>query len=209
MRGVCMRLSPVRGTYTRAFGSGRVLEGLFDLLRQRHQGLRERHGGPGEHRPRHRGRRVRVSRRGQRFRQEHHRADAPQGDRALRGHDPRKRRKALGDTAPLRAQAPQEHRVRLPGLQAPAQQDGRRERCLRDGGDGAASALDPHEGAPDPGTRGAPGQVEQVPRPALRRRAAAGLHRAGVRGAAADPHRGRAHGEPGPGHERRDHAAPA
>ena len=89
------------------------------------------------------------------------------------------------------AAAPQ-HRQRVPGLQAAAQPHGVRERRLRPGGDRQAQARDPPAGPGGARPRRPRRQGGALPRPAVRRRAAARVGGQGVRQPAADPPRRRA-----------------
>ena len=89
-------------------------------------------------------------------------------------------------------------------------QDGLRERRVRARGHRHAAARDPAGGrAGARARRASPGQAQQLPGPALGRRAAADGDRPGARPRPADHHRGRADGEPRPGHQLGDHPAPA
>ena len=117
------------------------------------------------------------------------------------GHDLRERHETLDDTPSPGAPSSPKHRVCVPGLQTLAEQDRVRERGVRNGGYGAEKAFHPGKSPGDTGHRGPHRQGGQVPGATLRRGAAAGLHRPGLRFAATDPDRRRADRQPGPGDE--------
>ncbi len=104
------------------------------------------------------------------------------------------------------AAAPQ-HRHRLPGLQAAPRPHRLRQRRLRAAGDRRQPRRDPRAGAGDPAPGRPLDQAPQLPRPALRRRAAARLDRPRLRQPPAAAARRRAERQPRPGHLDRDHAA--
>ena len=102
---------------------------------------------------------------------------------------------------------PPQHRRRLPGLQAPAEPHRVRERRLRALGHRRVAQGDPGEGAGHPAPHRPLAEAPQLPRPALRRRAAARVGRARVREPPAAPAGRRADGQPRPDDVDRDHAA--
>ncbi len=116
--------------------------------------------------------------------------------------------KDIGALTPLEGPVPApQHRLRLPGLQAPPQQDGLRERRLRPRGDRPAPARRHRPRCPQIlDLVGLAKKTENLPDRALRRRAAAGVDRPGVRQPAADPPGRRAHRQPRPDHLGRHHA---
>ena len=97
-------------------------------------------------------------------------------------------------------------RHRLPGLQAPPEQDGLRERRLRPRGSRSTPGGHPAPGRAGPRPRRPRRQGRPLPPPALGRRAAAGLGRPGLRQPAPDSPRRRADGKPRPGDVGGDHA---
>ena len=153
------------------------------------------------------GRRVRLPRRGDRLGQVDDHAPAHQGARALVGHDPGggpRHRRGHAQAGPL---LPAQPRRRLPGLQAAAQPDAVRQRRLRAPGHRRQPARDPREGPRHPAPDGPLDEAPQLPRPALRRRAAARLGRARVRQPPAAAAGRRADRQPRPRDVHRDHAA--
>ena len=153
-------------------------------------------------------RRLRVPGRLDRIREVDRHAAADQGarpDRAARSASPattldeitRKRDPVL----------PPQHRRRLPGLQAAAEPHRVRERRLRAAGHGRRAQGDPRQGAGHPAADRAVDQAPQLPRSAVRRRAAARLDRARVRQPPAAAAGRRADREPRPGDQHRHHAA--
>src|SRR3954468_376757 len=106
---------------------------------------------------------------------------ADQGDRGDVRLDPRRRARAVGDPAQQGPVLPAQRRRRVPGLQAAAEPQRPRQRGLRAAGHRWDAARDPREGARHPAPDRTRDQAPQLPRPALRRRAAACLGRARVR----------------------------
>ena len=98
-------------------------------------------------------------------------------------------------------------RHRLPGLQAAAEPDRLRQRRLRAAGDRRAALADPPQGPRDPAPGRPAGEDPQLPRRALRRRAAARRDRPRVRQPPAAPARRRADRQPRSRDLDRDHAA--
>ena len=178
-----------------------------DRVPRGHEDLHERRRGRRRrlvHRP---PRRVRVPRGLDRLGQVDAHPPAHQGDRADRGHDPRRRARPGGDLAREDAALPAQPRRRLPGLQAPAQPHGARQRRLRAAGHRRHAQGDPRQGARHPAPDRAVDEAPQLPRAALRRRAAARLDRARVRQPPAAAAGRRAHRQPRPRDLDRDHAA--
>ena len=119
-------------------------------------------------------RRVRVPRRLDRLGQVDADAAADQGARADRRRDPRRRPRPRRDHAQEGAVLPPQHRRRLPGLQAAA----RTARSTTTSPTRCRSPAqlaqgDPRQGARHPAPHRPGDQAPQLPRPALRRRAAA------------------------------------
>ena len=171
------------------------------------QGLPGRPHGARPGLPGDRPRRVRLPRRPDRLRQVDADQDAdPRARRHRRlGQDRRPgHRQAAGEEDP--AAAPQ-HRHRLPGLQAPPRPHRLRQRRLRAAGDRRQPRRNPRAGAADAAPGRALDQDPQLPRPALRRRAAARLRRPRLRQPPAAAAGRRAERKPRPGHLDRDHAA--
>ena len=102
---------------------------------------------------------------------------------------------------------PAQHRRRLPGLQAAAEPHGARQRRLRAPGHRQLAQGDPRQGAGHPAPDGPLHEAPPLPRPALRRRAAARQHRARVRQPPAAAAGRRADRQPRPRDLDRDHAA--
>ena len=100
-----------------------------------------------------------------------------------------------------------QHRHRLPGLQAAARPHRLRQRRLRAAGDRRQPRRNPRAGAGDPAPGRPLDQAPQLPRPALRRRAAARLDRPRLRQPPAAAARRRAQRQPRPGHLDRGDAA--
>ena len=109
--------------------------------------------------------------------------------------------------APQGAVLPAQRRRRLPGLQAAAQPHGARQRRLRAAGHGQLAQGDPRQGARHPAPDRALDEAPQLPRPALRRRAAARLGGARLRQPPAAAAGRRADRQPRPRDLDRDHAA--
>ncbi len=128
--------------------------------------------------------------------------DPTEGVIRVAGHD------LTRDHPPAGPVLPAQHRRGLPGLQAPAQPDGVRQRGLRAPGDRRHAQGDPGQGAGHPAPDRAVAQAAQLSRPALRRRAAARVDRPGVREPSAPAAGRRAHRQPRPGDEHRHHASP-
>ena len=154
-------------------------------------------------------RRVRLPRRLDRLGQVDDHAPAHQGaraDRAARSASPAAT--SPRSTRKQGAVLPAQHRRRLPGLQAAAQPHGATTtsptRCRSTGG---IAQGDPREGARHPAPHRPLDEAPQLPRPALRRRAAARLGRARVRQPPAAAAGRRADRQPRPRDVDRDHAA--
>ena len=150
---------------------------------------------------------VRVPRRLHRLGQVHRDATAHQGVRGDRGPDPCGREGPLGDHAQEDPLLPTQHRCRLPGLQAPAQPHGARQRRVRAAGDRREPPSDPQHRARHPAPHGSVDEAAQLSGPAVGRRAAARRRRARVRQPSAAAARRRADRQPRPRHLDRDHAA--
>ena len=171
-----------------------------------------KHYAARRHRPRSghvldRPRGVRVPRRQHRIGQVDRDAAADQGTRADRGPDHRRRTRSLGDHPQAGPVLPPQHRRRVPGLQAAPEPHGVRQRRLRAPGDRRRPARDPGQGSGHPPAHWPLDEAPQLPRPALRRRAAARVDRAGVRQPSAAAAGRRADRKPRPGDEHRHHAA--
>ncbi len=152
-------------------------------------------------------RRVRLPGRPDRLRQvdPDQAADPRAGrDRGQRQDRRPRHRRAAGEEDPAAAA---QHRHRLPGLQAAARPHRLRQRRLRAAGDRRQPRRDPRPGAGDAAPRRPLDQAPQLPRPALRRRAAARLDRPRLRQPPAPAARRRAERQPRPGHLDRRHAA--
>ena len=154
-----------------------------------------------------RSRGVRVPRRLDRLRQVDGDAAADQGARADRGYDPRRRPRPVRDHAQADPVLPPQRRRRVPGLQAAPEPDRVRQRRLRAPGDGRHAPRDPQQGARHPAAHRPLDEAPQLPRPAVRRRAAARLDRARVRQPPAAAAGRRADRQPRSGDEHRHHAA--
>ena len=181
--------------------------GADHRAQRRHQGLPGRPHGARPGLAGDRPRRVRLPRRPDRLRQVDPDQDADPRARGHRGRGqdrrPRHRRPA-GEEDPAAAA---QHRHRLPGLQAAPQPHRLRQRRLRAAGDRRQPRRNPRAGAGDPAPGRPLDQAPQLPRPALRRRAAARLDRPRLRQPPAAAARRRAQRQPRPGHLDRDHAA--
>src|SRR5204862_6800473 len=101
-----------------------------------------------------------------------------------------------------------QHRLRVPRLQAPPEQDGLRERRVRDGGHRPTAPRRAGAGSTGARPRRSREEGRAVPVGAVGRRAAACVHRARLREPSPDPARRRAHWEPRPGDDSRHHADP-
>ena len=134
-------------------------------------------------------------------------APAHQGARADLGDDPRRRPRPGRDHAQEGAVLPAQPRGRLPGLQAAAQPHGARQRRLRAAGHRQLAQGGPRQGARHPAPHRPVDEAAPLPRPALRRRAAARLGGARVRQPPAAAAGRRADRQPRSRDLDRDHAA--
>ncbi|CAA9467992.1 MAG: Cell-division-associated, ABC-transporter-like signaling protein FtsE, partial [uncultured Rubrobacteraceae bacterium] len=179
---------------------GRVPRGLEDVRVRRH--------GPRGRLLLDPARGVRLPRRPDGLGQVDDHAAPHQGARAVRGRDRRGGPRAGLHHPPQGPVLPPQPRRGLPGLQAPAQPHGVRQRRLRAAGHGPLAQGHPREGPRHPAPDGPGHEAALLPRPALGRRAAARGGRPGVRQPPAAPARRRADGQPRSRDLRRDHAAP-
>ncbi|CAA9242003.1 MAG: Cell-division-associated, ABC-transporter-like signaling protein FtsE, partial [uncultured Acidimicrobiales bacterium] len=179
-----------------------------DQARERHQELQGRCGGPARCDRRDPEGRVRLPGRPLGLGQVHlhpppQQGGGPRGRPHLGGGQGHRRPQPREDPLP----APQ-HRLHLPGLQAAAHQERVRERGLRPRGDRPAPPRHLLAGARHPRARRARQEDEEPAARAVGRRAAARVHRPGLREPAADPPGRRAHRQPRPHDVRWDHAPP-
>src|SRR5439155_2383213 len=172
------------------------------------QALPERHVRAARRRPRDRTGRLRLPPR--RIRRRNDAAHPPPHPRRAHEQRPRRRRRRgrRATCARAGAEAPSQDRRRLPGLQAPADEDGRGERRVRAHRDRSLRPERPRGDRSRALARGALAASRSLPGSTLRRRAAAHRARPRARESTAHPHRRRADREPRPGDELGDHQAP-
>ena len=175
-----------------------------DPIRKRHQDLQGLDRRTARRHGRDREGRVRLHRRGFGLGQDDLHPPPAAGGAPRHGPDPRGRPQHRGAAQVAGALPASQHRLRLPGLPPPAQQDRVRERGVRARGHRPAPARGGQPGAPGVGPGRSGQQVGQPAQRAFRRGAAARRGGPRLRQPAAHPAGRRADGQPrpadGPGH---------